>query len=70
MLNPTSSWYSAKGVLDFHGYDFSEHSCGFRPGRSADMAIGPACGYVEAGYIHDVDIELSKFLDGSTTTGR
>ena len=42
---------------------FSERSYGFRPGRSAHMAIGQARGYVEAGFAYVVDIDLSKFFD-------
>lgn len=42
---------------------FSEYSYGFRPGRSAHMAIEQARKYVEAGYTYVVDIDLSKFFD-------
>jgi len=42
---------------------FSEYSYGFRPGRSAQMAIEQARRYVEGGYTHVVDIDLSKFFD-------
>ena len=42
---------------------FSEYSYGFRPGRSAQMAIEQARRYVEDGYTHVVDIDLSKFFD-------
>ena len=42
---------------------FSERSYGFRPGRSAHMAVGQAREYVEAGYGYVVDIDLSKFFD-------
>jgi len=42
---------------------FSECSYGFRPGRSAHMAVEQARGYVEAGYTYVVDIDLSKFFD-------
>ena len=45
---------------------FSEFSYGFRPGRSAHMAIEQARQYVEAGYTYVVDIDLSKFLDTSS----
>ena len=44
-------------------YTFSEHSYGFRPGRSARMAIEQARKHVEDGYTHVVDIDLSKFFD-------
>jgi len=44
-------------------HTFSEFSYGFRPGRSAQMAIEQARQYVEAGYTYVVDIDLSKFFD-------
>ena len=42
---------------------FSEHSFGFRPGRSAHQAVAAAQAYVIAGYGHVVDIDLAKFFD-------
>jgi len=42
---------------------FSEHSYGFRPGRSARGAVEEARGYVEAGYSWVVDIDLERFFD-------
>lgn len=42
---------------------FSEHSYGFRPGRSAHQAIAAAQGYVQEGYAVVVDIDLEKFFD-------
>lgn len=44
-------------------HTFSEFSYGFRPARSAQMAIEQARQYVEAGYTYVVDIDLSKFFD-------
>ena len=44
-------------------HTFSEFSYGFRPERSAQMAIEQARKYVEAGYTYVVDIDLSKFFD-------
>ncbi len=43
--------------------DFSEHSYGFRPGRSAHQAVKEAQKYIEEGYRHTVDIDLEKFFD-------
>jgi len=45
---------------------FSEHSYGFRPGRSAQQAVAQAQAYVADGYQFVVDIDLAKFLDGSS----
>ena len=42
---------------------FSEHSFGFRPGRSAHQAVAAAQAYVIAGHEHVVDIDLAKFFD-------
>jgi len=42
---------------------FSEHSHGFRPGRSARDAVLAAQKYVQDGYRVVVDVELSKFFD-------
>jgi len=42
---------------------FSEHSYGFRPGRSAHQAVAQAQAYVIAGYQFVVDIDLAKFFD-------
>jgi RNA-directed DNA polymerase len=42
---------------------FSEHSYGFRPGRSAHQAISRSGQYVEQGYRWVVDIDLEKFFD-------
>ena len=42
---------------------FSEHSYGFRPGRSAQMAVRQAQSYIKEGYRWVVEIDLSKFFD-------
>ncbi len=42
---------------------FSEHSYGFRPGRSAQQAVAQAQAYVTDGYRFVVDIDLAKFFD-------
>src|SRR5271168_1687690 len=42
---------------------FSEHSYGFRPGRSAHQAVAQAQRYVAEGYGVVVDIDLEKFFD-------
>jgi RNA-directed DNA polymerase len=42
---------------------FSEHSYGFRPGRSAHQAVAKAQEYVAEGYRWVVDIDLEKFFD-------
>ena len=44
---------------------FSEHSYGFRPGRSAHQAVAQAQAYVIEGYRFVVDIDLAKFLEGT-----
>jgi RNA-directed DNA polymerase len=42
---------------------FSEHSYGFRPGRSAQQAVAQAQQYIVAGYGWVVDLDLEKFFD-------
>ena len=42
---------------------FSEHSYGFRPGRSAHQAVAQAQQYIAAGHPYVVDIDLEKFFD-------
>jgi RNA-directed DNA polymerase len=42
---------------------FSEHSYGFRPGRSAHQAVAQAQRHVATGYEWAVDIDLEKFFD-------
>src|SRR6202041_550622 len=42
---------------------FSEHSYGFRPGRSAHQAVAQAQSYVAEGHEFVVDIDLEKFFD-------
>ena len=42
---------------------FSEHSYGFRPGRSAHQAVRQAQGYVREGRRWVVDLDLEKFFD-------
>jgi RNA-directed DNA polymerase len=42
---------------------FSDHSYGFRPGRSAHQAVVQAQQYIAEGYRWVVDLDLEKFLD-------
>src|SRR5574341_1570954 len=42
---------------------FSPHSYGFRPGRSAQGAVNAAQTYIREGYEWVVDIDLEKFFD-------
>src|SRR5947209_5384711 len=42
---------------------FSEHSYGFRPGRSAHQAVAQAQQYIAADYSWVVDLDLEKFFD-------
>jgi group II intron reverse transcriptase/maturase len=42
---------------------FSNHSHGFRPGRSAHDAVRAACGYIQKGRRWVVDVDLEKFFD-------
>ena len=42
---------------------FSDHSYGFRPGRSAHQAVAQAQQYIVEGYGWVVDLDLEKFFD-------
>ena len=42
---------------------FSEHSYGFRPGRSAHQAVAQAQQHIAAGHRWVVDLDLEKFFD-------
>src|SRR6202161_3387054 len=42
---------------------FSDHSYGFRPGRSAHQAVAQAQQHIAAGYSWVVDLDLEKFFD-------
>jgi len=42
---------------------FSDHSYGFRPGRSAHQAVAQAQKYIAAGYSWVVDLDLEQFFD-------
>src|SRR5207302_6757122 len=43
--------------------NFSPHSYGFRPGRSAHQAVAQAQRYIAEGYGWCVDLDLEKFFD-------
>lgn len=43
--------------------EFSDSSFGFRPRRSAHMALKQAQGYINDGYSYVVDMDLEKFFD-------
>jgi RNA-directed DNA polymerase len=43
--------------------DFSDHSYGFRPGRSAHDAVRKLREYIREGYRTAVDLDLEKFFD-------
>jgi len=43
--------------------DFSEHSYGFRPGRSAHDAVRTAQGFIKAGKHWVIDLDLKSFFD-------
>ncbi|HVH85296.1 MAG TPA: reverse transcriptase domain-containing protein [Terriglobales bacterium] len=42
---------------------FSDHSYGFRPGRSAHQAVAQAQKHIAAGFSWVVDLDLEKFFD-------
>jgi RNA-directed DNA polymerase len=42
---------------------FSDHSYGFRPGRSAHQAVAQAQQYIAEGHGWCIDLDLEKFFD-------
>ena len=53
----------AQALTPIFEKEFSDHSYGFRPGRSAHQAIRQAQKYISEGYKVVVDIDLEKFFD-------
>lgn len=53
----------AQILVPIYEEKFSEHSYGFRPGRSCHQAIHKAKEYISAGNEYVVDIDLEKFFD-------
>lgn len=50
-------------LIRYYEPRFSEHSYGFRPGRSAQQAITQASEYIKTGKEWVVDIDLEEFFD-------
>ena len=50
-------------LVEVYDPEFSEHSYGFRPGRSAQQAVVQAKAYIESGYESIVDLDIEKFFD-------
>jgi RNA-directed DNA polymerase len=50
-------------ILKVESSEFSEHSYGFRPGRSAHQAVAQAQRDIAEGYNYVADIDLKKFFD-------
>jgi group II intron reverse transcriptase/maturase len=53
----------AQVLMPIFEEEFSDHSYGFRPGRSAHQAVKQAQAYIAEGYTVVVDIDLEKFFD-------
>src|ERR1700746_272377 len=49
---------------------FSDHSYGFRPGRSAHQAVAQAQQYIAKCYDWGIDLDLGKFFDRRQTSRR
>ena len=49
-------------------HEFAEHSYGFRPGRSAQMAVKRVEGLLQAGYHWIVDADLKSYFDSIPQT--
>ncbi|MDM5229801.1 group II intron reverse transcriptase/maturase [Lysinibacillus pakistanensis] len=53
----------AQVLSNLYDLNFSNHSYGFRPKRSAHDAIREAKGYIKEGYRWVIDMDLEKFFD-------
>lgn len=53
----------AQELVPIFDPDFSDHSYGFRPGRSAQDAVRKVQEYIKEGYRWAVDMDLEKFFD-------
>ena len=53
----------AQVLIPIFDPDFSDHSFGFRPGRSAHDAVREVQAHIKEGYRHAVDMDLEKFFD-------
>lgn len=53
----------AQVLSEIYEPTFSESSYGFRPGRSAHMALKQAQAFINDGYKYVVDMDLEKFFD-------
>jgi RNA-directed DNA polymerase len=53
----------AQELVPIFDPDFSDHSYGFRPGRSAQDAVRKVQKYIKEGYRWAVDMDLEKFFD-------
>ena len=50
-------------LMPMYELQFTEHSYGFRPGKSAAQAVSKCQEYMNTGYIYVVDMDLEKFFD-------
>lgn len=53
----------AQKLAEIFDSSFSEHSYGFRPGRSASNAIAEVLGYLNEGYEWVIDLDIEKYFD-------
>jgi len=52
-----------QALIPIYEPQFSDHSYGFRPKRSAHQALRKCQGYITEGYGYAVDLDLEKFFD-------
>jgi len=63
VLDRTVQQAIAQILIPLFESKFSEHSYGFRPGRSAKQAVLKCREYIQAGYTWTVDIDLANYFD-------
>ena len=63
VIDRTIQQAMAQQMIPIYEPLFSENSFGYRPGKSAKDAIRKVKEYAEQGYIHAVNLDLSKYFD-------
>lgn len=63
VVDRTVQQATAQVLMDLFDPYFSDNSYGFRPNRSAQMAIGKVVDYLNEGYEWVVDFDIEKYFD-------
>ena len=53
----------AQELTPIYEEQFSDNSCGFRPGRSAHDALAKCEKYVDEGHVYAISMDLEAYFD-------